>query len=97
MKILFVCAGGLSTSIVMKKINKYAEENGEDITVEAVGISEVEDVWDKYDCILTAPQVRNRLNEIKEMVKIPVGSMAPQDYAIGNAENIIKLAKSLFE
>lgn len=97
MKILFVCAGGLSTSIVMKKINKYAEEKGEDITVEAVGISEVEDVWEKYDCILAAPQVRNRLNEIKEMVKIPVGSMAPQDYAIGNAENIIKLAKSLFE
>lgn len=97
MKILFVCAGGLSTSIIMKKINKYAVETGEDITVDAVGVGEVEDVWSKYDCILTAPQIRNRVNEIKEEVQIPVGSMAPQDYAIGNAENIIKLAKSLFE
>lgn len=95
MKILFVCAGGLSTSILMKKLNRYASENGGDITVEAVGISEVKDVWEKYNCILIAPQVRNHLTDIKEMVKIPAGAIAPQDYAMGNVENIIKLAESL--
>lgn len=97
MKILLVCAGGLSSSIVMKKVRKYGEEIGEEITIDAVGAFEVEDVWNKYDCILTAPQVRNKFNEIKETAGIPVAAMPPQDYAIANASNIVKLAKSLIK
>lgn len=97
MKILLVCAGGLSSSIVMKKVRKYGEENGEEITIDAVGAVEVEDVWQKYDCILTAPQVRNKFNEIKQTAGIPVAAMPPQDYAIANAANIVKLAKSLLK
>ncbi|NLC96378.1 MAG: PTS sugar transporter subunit IIB [Erysipelotrichaceae bacterium] len=97
MKILLVCAGGLSSSIVMKKVRKYGEENNEDITIDAIGTPAVEDSWRDYDVILAAPQVRNRMKYIKEVSGIPVGAMSPQDYAIGNAENIIKLAKSLLE
>lgn len=97
MKILLVCAGGLSSSIVMKKVRNYGEEHNESIEIQAVGVSAVEDEWNKYDCILTAPQVRNRFNEIKATAKIPVAAMAPQDYAIGNAANIVKLAKSIIK
>ena len=97
MKILLVCAGGLSSSIVMKKVRRYGEEIGEDIVIDAVGAVEVEDVWSKSDCILTAPQVRNKFNEIKETAGIPVAAMPPQDYAIANAANIVKLAKSLLK
>ena len=97
MKILLVCAGGLSSSIVMKKVRRYGEEIGEEVVIDAVGVAEVSDVWKKYDCILTAPQVRNRFNQIKETAGIPVAAMPPQDYAIGNAANIVKLAKSLIK
>lgn len=97
MKILLVCAGGLSSSIVMKKVRKYGEEIGEEIIIDAVGTAEVEHRWQEYDCILTAPQVRNRANEIKEAAGIPVAAMAPQDYAIANAANIVKLAKSIIK
>lgn len=96
MKILLVCAGGLSSSIVMKKIRKYGEEIGEDIQIDAVGVAAVEDESKKgYDCVLTAPQVRNRFNDIKSKCSIPVESMSPQDYAIGNAKNIVALAKKI--
>ncbi len=97
MKILLVCAGGLSSSIVMKKVRKYGEEIGEEIIIDAIGATGVEDVWPKYDCILTAPQVRNKFSDIKETAGIPVAAMPPQDYAIANAANIIKLAKSLIK
>ena len=30
MKILLVCAGGMSTGLLMKKMEKYWEERGED-------------------------------------------------------------------
>lgn len=97
MKILLVCAGGLSSSIVMKKVRKYGEETGEEIVIDAVGISGVEDNWEKYDCILTAPQVRNHFKTIQEIAGIPAAAMPPQDYAIANAANIVKLAKSLIK
>lgn len=97
MKILLVCAGGLSSSIVMKKVRSYSKEIGEEVTIDAVGVPGVEDNWRNYDCILTAPQVRNRFNEIKETAKIPVTAMPAQDYAIGNAANIVKLAKSIIK
>ncbi len=97
MKILMVCAGGLSSSIVMKKVRKYGEETGEEIVIDAAPASEVEERWMNYDCILTAPQVRNKFNEIKEASGVPVAAMQPQDYAIANAANIVKLAKSIIK
>ena len=36
MKILLVCAAGLSTSILMKKLEKYAEQNGIELDIDAV-------------------------------------------------------------
>ena len=33
MKILLVCAAGLSTSILMKKLEKYAEQNGIELDI----------------------------------------------------------------
>lgn len=96
MKILLVCAGGLSSSIVMKKVRKYGEEIGEDIQINAVGVSSVELESRKgYDCVLTAPQVRNRFNDIKKWCEIPVEAMPAQDYAIDNAKNIVALAKKI--
>lgn len=96
MKILLVCAGGLSSSIVMKKVKKYGEEIGEDIVIDAVGVPAVEETAKQgYDCVLTAPQVRNRFQDIKNWCSIPVEAMPPQDYAIGNAKNIVALAKKI--
>ncbi|MGC4439777.1 PTS sugar transporter subunit IIB, partial [Streptococcus suis] len=40
MKILLVCAGGMSTSILMKKMEKYWNDQGQDLTIKAVGMSE---------------------------------------------------------
>ena len=37
MKILLVCAGGMSTGLLMKKMEKYWEERGEDNSINAVG------------------------------------------------------------
>ena len=36
MKILLVCAGGMSTGLLMKKMEKYWEENGEEHSIKLV-------------------------------------------------------------
>ncbi len=99
MKILICCAGGFSSSIVEKKMRDYGTKIGEEIEVHAVGTSEVDEIIkDGYQVLLYAPQVRNRARELQasaDRAGIPCALMAPQDYALANAENIYKQVKKL--
>ena len=95
MKILLVCAGGFSTSILMKKVRKWAEANGQDVTIDAMGKEAYENVWQNYDCILIGPQISYTLDNIKESVSIPVAAINSMDYAVGNVDNIMKIAHTI--
>lgn len=95
MKILFVCAAGMSTSILMKKVEKWGEANQIDLEVKAVGTQVYQDVYQDYDCILIGPQISYMLDKFKDSVSIPVGVISGSDYALGNAENIYKFSQSL--
>lgn len=95
MKILLVCAAGSSTSIVMKKMEKYAEENGIDLTVRAYAYEEYESVADSYDVILLGPQISYRLDAVKSTVPQPCATISPMDYALGDAAKIIAQAQKL--
>lgn len=64
MKILLVCAGGMSTSILMKKMETYWQEHGEELQIEAVGLGAYQDVFQNYDIVMVGPQVSYRLDEI---------------------------------
>lgn len=97
MKILLVCAGGMSTSILMKKMENYWKEVGEELQIKAVGLGEYQDVYQNYDIVLVGPQVSYRLNEIKENTGLPCAAIQSFDYAVANCPNIMKLAKKLFE
>lgn len=96
MKILFVCAGGMSTSILMKKMEKYWKEQGEELTIKAVGLGEYQDVFQDFDIVMVGPQVSYRLKDIKENTGLPCEAIQSFDYAIANCPNIIKLAKKLY-
>lgn len=96
MKILLVCAGGMSTGLLMKKMEEYWAKEGEELEITAVGLSEYEDVYKNYDIVLVGPQVSYRLKEIKENTQLPCDTIPSYDYAIGNCPNIMKLAKKLY-
>ena len=89
-KILLVCSGGMSTSVLMNKMEKYAQEKGISLAVDACGTGNYEDEAKDYDIILLGPQIAYRKAQIAGTVKIPVVPIAPQDYAFGNVENILK-------
>jgi len=96
MKILLVCAGGMSTSILMKKMETYWKEVGEELEIKAVGLSEYQDVYQNYDIVMVGPQVSYRLKEVKENTGLPCAAIQSFDYAIANCPNIMKLAKQLY-
>lgn len=97
MKILLVCAGGMSTSILMKKMEAYWAEQGQELEIKAVGLSEYGDVYQNFDIIMVGPQVSYRLNGIKEDTKLLCAAIPSFDYAVANCPNIMKLAKQLYE
>ena len=57
MKILLICAAGMSTSILMKKMEQYANDQGIDLDIKAVGLMDYQDYAQDYDVILLGPQV----------------------------------------
>ncbi|WP_085830168.1 PTS sugar transporter subunit IIB [Collinsella vaginalis] len=96
MKVLLVCAGGMSTSILMKKMEKYAADQGIDFSVSATGINNAAEASTGADCILMGPQVSYQKANVERVVGgIPVGVIPPADYGIGNCPNIFKHIDSL--
>ena len=89
-KILLVCSGGMSTSILMSKMQKYAEENGFSLKIDACGTNNYQNEAPDYDVILLGPQIAYQKANISSKVSIPVASMQPQDYAMARCANIFK-------
>lgn len=96
-KVLLICAGGMSTGILMKKLEKYATEQGVGLRIEAVGMSAYEEVYKNYDVILLGPQVSYKKAEIEGITGLPVAVIAAYDYAVGNVANIMKQVDELYK
>ena len=90
MKILMICAGGVSTSILMKKMEKFAASKGAEAVIVAKGICEYEQFSKDFDLILLGPQISYKRTEIENKTEKPVLAILPADFATGNVENIFK-------
>ena len=72
--ILLVCSAGMSTSLLVTKMQKAAQENEVECNIWAVSQGEAPNNWEKADVLLLGPQVRFLESKMKKMVdgKIPV-------------------------
>ncbi|MBS4536718.1 PTS sugar transporter subunit IIB [Clostridium sp. D2Q-14] len=100
MKVMFVCAGGMSTAMTAKKLQEVADKNDVEMTVKAFGTSDYlkELKKDNYDVLLVAPQIRHRFDVIKESAnkfdglvveKIPPNMYAPMEPIVKKLFNFI--------
>lgn len=94
MKVLLVCAGGMSTSILMKKMEAYAAEHGiEPFEIAARGAGEVKNVAENgYQIVLLGPQI----SYLKDRVKVKCGGVPLEvipmkDYGRQNCPAIFEL------
>ena len=57
-----------------------------------MGTGEAVETWQNgYECVLLAPQVSYRLKQLQEEINLPIAEVPSLDYAIGNAENVMKM------
>ena len=92
MKVLLVCAAGMSTSMLMKKMESYAKDNGIDLEIAARSFSELKNPADDgYDCILIGPQISYQKDKVVAKAQgLPVDVIPMKDYGRQNCPAIFE-------
>lgn len=72
MKVLLICAAGMSTSLLTNSMKKNAAPND---VVDALPVSELDRVVADYDVILLGPQISYKLHDVEKITK-PLGKPA---------------------
>lgn len=91
--ILLVCNAGMSTSMLVTKMQKYADSEGIEVKIEAKSLTEAKRELGSPDCILVGPQIRYELENIKSLVtNTPVDVINMQDYGTMNGKKVLETA-----
>ncbi|MCC5890035.1 MAG: PTS sugar transporter subunit IIB [Alkalibacterium sp.] len=100
--IMLVCAAGMSTSMLVSKMKKAAEERGIDADIFAVSASEVDAKMGSrpVDVMLLGPQVRYMKTKFEEKAaknNIAIDIINMQDYGMMDGEKVLDSALALME
>lgn len=92
-KILLVCNAGMSTSMLVKKMQDAAKEKNLEVEIEAKPLTEAKKDLTNIDIILLGPQIRYELNNVKAMApNLPVEAINMQDYGMMNGKKVLEHA-----
>jgi len=93
MKLMLVCNAGMSTSMLVSKIENAAKEQGIELEVAAFPLTQAEKVIDDWDVVMLGPQVRHCLPQLKKATdKTPIEVIDMKDYGLMNGANVLKKA-----
>lgn len=99
-RITLVCGAGMSTSLLVTKMNTAAIKLGEPVKIIAVGEADLKNHIDDTDILLIGPQIRFLLNKYKtafEPKGIVVDVINSVDYGMMNGEKVLKHALTLLK
>ena len=94
--VVLFCAAGMSTSLLVSKMRKAAEEAGLEYEINAYPLSEAATYGPEADIILLGPQVKYKLKDTQ--AQFPEKTVEPinmQDYGMMNGANVIKRVKEV--
>lgn len=93
-KIILLCAAGMSTSILVKKIEEAAAAQDYEIQISAHPVSEATRVATDADIVLLGPQVRFNLNTVQNQLPgKPVEVIDMRAYGTMNGEAVVASIK----
>lgn len=68
MNIMLACNAGMSTSLVVSKMQEAAKSEGKEYRIWAVEQGEIENELGNFDVLLLGPQVRHILRRVTKLV-----------------------------
>ncbi len=98
--IMLCCAAGMSTSLLVTKMQKAADDEGKDAKVFAVPAADADTQLNskEIDCVLLGPQVRYMESDFKKKLEgknIPLAIIDMQAYGMMQGDKVIKQAYDL--
>lgn len=99
MKIMLACSAGMSTSLLVTKMENAAKENGIEAQMWAIPEAQIGTEIEKCDVLLLGPQVRFMLNKATEIAKphnVPVEVINMMHYGTCNGEAVLNRAIELY-
>ncbi|WP_024293701.1 PTS sugar transporter subunit IIB [Lacrimispora indolis] len=98
MNILLICSAGMSTSLLVTKMQKVAKELNFDCKIWAVSTDVADENMQKADVVLLGPQIKFMADALKAKgvrLRIPVDVIESSDYGTCNGKNVLKQALTL--
>ncbi len=100
--IMLVCSAGMSTSLLVTKMQKAAEDKGLDADIFAVSATDADNHLEtkQVDVLLLGPQVRFMKAQFEQKLApmgIPSDVINMADYGMMNGEKVLAQAESLMK
>lgn len=100
-KVYLFCSGGMSTSLLARRMQEVADEHKVPVKVDAFSSTQIDEIveTDTPDCILLGPQLRFMRGSVdgKYGDRIPVGVIDASDYGSLDGERVLKAAILLLQ
>jgi PTS system cellobiose-specific IIB component len=97
-KIVLLCSAGMSTSMLVKKMQEEAAKENYECSIAAFPTSEAKDKASDADVILLGPQVRFSKDKIAEACPgVPIDAIDMKIYGRMDGKGALDLAKSLMK
>lgn len=100
MKIMLACSAGMSTSLLVSKMEKSAKEKGIDAVIWAISEVNLPNEIEKCDVLLLGPQIRYQLGKAQKLAepyKIPVDVINMMSYGRCDGNAVLERALELYE
>lgn len=97
-RIMLCCSAGMSTSMLVRKMEEAAKERDLEVDIEAYGVAEFDNQFSHYQVVLLGPQVKYMLKTLSEKAAtqgIPVQPIDPMDYGMQRGDKVLDYALSL--
>ena len=101
-KIMLVCSAGMSTSLLVTKMEQSAKKLGDEVEIFALPMSDGMSRIPTVDCVLLGPQVRFNLGKIKEEADkvnpgLPVEVIDMRTYGMMDGAKVLDQALKMYE
>ena len=95
-KIILLCAGGMSTSMLVKKMQEEAAKEGLECEIAAYPQADAKDKASDADCILLGPQIRFAKQKVSEACPgVPIDAIDMKVYGRMDGKGAMAIAKKL--
>ena len=96
---MLACNAGMSTSLVVARMEEAAKEQGKDYKIWAVDQASVEKELGNFDVLLLGPQISYLKRKLTKLVdgKAPVDTINPVDYGKCDGAAVLKAAEEMYQ